>query len=465
MRKFFLITKKENGKQPLYVRVRKKNPYLDIWINTHIDVDIRKWRKQQCVFKGKYYSKGAKEVEMMVQDVDRAINYSLLNGLCKPNDIRQNVNAVVFKKYKSALENNDNVIISNNLKNNNSMNLDTDLFVYMDLLIDRIESGTEMIDGRGKNRGQKYKKGTLVIWKDLQKLLLDYARTRKPFSWEDINKSFAMDFINYMENRNYMAKTINKYIGQFIALIHKGQKDNRHKNNNATQFFIKKNIDDDQKATEVYLTAEELNALYKMDLTGCQEIVRDVFIAGCCLCQRVSDYSTLKREHFAKTAKGTQVIKLKQKKTGKTIVIPVLDDKLITIAEKYDYNLPVLSSCVINKQIKLICKQLSLQVPSMAEEMPTVLTKREIELEREGRISFKRNMLGQVIKPKYQMITSHTARRTGITLMYLTEKFDIIQMMHVSGHSNAETFKNYIRLSDEEIAEKIAEKIAGCSLF
>ena len=33
-------------------------------------------------------------------------------------------------------------------------------------------------------------------------------------------------------------------------------------------------------------------------------------------------------------------------------------------------------------------------------------------------------------------------------------------MMHISGHTDAKTFKEYIRLSDEELADKIAEKVS-----
>lgn len=32
------------------------------------------------------------------------------------------------------------------------------------------------------------------------------------------------------------------------------------------------------------------------------------------------------------------------------------------------------------------------------------------------------------------LFTPHTARRTGITSMYLSHKYDIVQMMHASGH-------------------------------
>ena len=58
--------------------------------------------------------------------------------------------------------------------------------------------------------------------------------------------------------------------------------------------------------------------------------------------------------------------------------------------------------------------------------------------------------------PRYDYVASHTARRTGITNMYLCYKYTILQMMHVSGHKTQKTFMDYIKLSSEEIADEIA---------
>ena len=48
------------------------------------------------------------------------------------------------------------------------------------------------------------------------------------------------------------------------------------------------------------------------------------------------------------------------------------------------------------------------------------------------------------------------AHHSGITNMYLSHKYTILQMMHVSGHKTQMTFMDYIKLSSEEIADEIA---------
>ena len=42
--------------------------------------------------------------------------------------------------------------------------------------------------------------------------------------------------------------------------------------------------------------------------------------------------------------------------------------------------------------------------------------------------------------------------------MYLSRKYTIIQIIHVSGHKTQKTFMDYIKLSSEEIADEIAER-------
>lgn len=46
--------------------------------------------------------------------------------------------------------------------------------------------------------------------------------------------------------------------------------------------------------------------------------------------------------------------------------------------------------------------------------------------------------------PRYNCVTTHTARRSGITNMYLSHKFTIVQIMHVSGHKPPKTFLEYV---------------------
>lgn len=93
----------------------------------------------------------------------------------------------------------------------------------------------------------------------------------------------------------------------------------------------------------VYLTEEEIDRLYNLDLSGKGnehlELARDVFLVGCWTALRYSDYSRINKDHITTTGKGVKVIRIKTQKTGEPLDIPIrpeLDD----ILSKYDYTLP-----------------------------------------------------------------------------------------------------------------------------
>ena len=76
-------------------------------------------------------------------------------------------------------------------------------------------------------------------------------------------------------------------------------------------------------------------------------------------------------------------------------------------------------------------------------------------------MAVERNDIGEVLMPCCDCVTTHTGRRSGITNMYLTHKYTIVQMMHVSGHETPKTFMDYIKLSSDEIADEIDAIVNG----
>ncbi len=111
---------------------------------------------------------------------------------------------------------------------------------------------------------------------------------------------------------------------------------------------------------------------------------------------------------------------------------------------------------MLNRYINNIFKELSEKVPSLKEKVPTKLTMKQKEAMRKYEKVPETDLNGSVIVPRYDCVTSHTARRTGITNMYLSQRYSILQMMHVSGHKTQKTFMDYIKISSEEIADEIA---------
>lgn len=59
--------------------------------------------------------------------------------------------------------------------------------------------------------------------------------------------------------------------------------------------------------------------------------------------------------------------------------------------------------------------------------------------------------------PKWKLVHTHTARRTGATLMYLSG-MDIYDIMKITGHTTPVTLKKYIKADELEVADKILDK-------
>ncbi|MDQ3395681.1 MAG: hypothetical protein M3512_16460 [Bacteroidota bacterium] len=187
----------------------------------------------------------------------------------------------------------------------------------------------------------------------------------------------------------------------------------------------------------IHLNEKELDLLFKEDLSENkdQEIARDVFLVGCYLAQRYSDYSRVKSHHLQETSKGGKVINLTQLKTGIKVSIPVRYE-LDFILSKYNYNLPKTHEQGLNKSIKDIGKLVEI------DELV------DIEMVRGG-LKIKKTV------PKYDLIKTHTARRSGATNMYLAG-IPTLENMKITGHTSEVNLLKYIKASTEETAIKLS---------
>lgn len=328
---------------------------------------------------------------------------------------------------------------------------DTRCFVseYLDSFIADIKSGRRLCEN------DNYSIGTIIVWECFRKIVNKFDPCRE-LTWQSITRETVTNFVTMLAESGYMVTTINKYLICFRALVNYSFADQYHKRTELANLFCKIKVSPSQKAVEIYLTRKELEGLEKMTLSGAEDKVRDIFLVGCYLAQRVSDYAHIRREAITQTSRGVKVIRLVQKKTRNPVVIPILSDNLLNILDKYNYELPCMSEQFINRVIKRILFRLSAKIPSLRETISTQLTMKQRQMELAGKMIFERNESGSVVRPRYECVTTHTARRTGITLLYLTHCYTTLQMMSISGHRSEKTFRSYIKLTDEEIAEEIA---------
>ncbi len=459
MGNYFLRTKKEKGTASVYLRVQKRNPKLNILVCSKVSVDIQQWDKvTQDVAKWNDYCKtqDGRKVKETLDSISSAIDNLISQGIYDKARIDEVVEDVVFREERERQriqeeEERQEQERLRQIKEQEEEARKADVILFLENFLEGIKNG------RIKNGAENYTLNTCKVWSNFLGILKRFIQI-SPFTWKDINKALADRFVSFMEKNGYMVTSINKYIICFKAMIQNAMDQELHNNLIALRAFSKKKIQETDKAKEIYLTKTELQALYEMPLEGLKDKVRDVFLVGCYTCQRFSDYARLEKENFTTTAKGTKVVRIVQEKTGNDVVIPILNDNLLHIAEKYGYDIPKVNDVILNRYIKQILKELSSTVPSLARKERTLLTMKEREKEKQGLVSFERDNKGYVIKPRYELVSSHTARRSGITNLYLSGNFDTYQMMSISGHRDEKTFYEYIKLSSDEVADSIAQK-------
>ena len=460
MSNYFLRTKKEKGTASVYLRVQKRNPKLNILICSKVSVDIQQWDKvTQDVAKWNDYCKtqDGRKVKETLDSISSAIDNLISQGIYDKARIDEVVEDVVFREERERQriqeeEERQEQERLRQIKEQEEEARKADVILFLENFLEGIKNG------RIKNGAENYTLNTCKVWSNFLGILKRFIQIY-PFTWKDINKALADHFVSFMEKNGYMVTSINKYIICFKAMIQNAMDQELHNNPIALRAFSKKKIQETDKAKEIYLTKAELQALYEMPLEGLKDKVRDVFLVGCYTCQRFSDYARLEKENFTTTAKGTKVVRIVQEKTGNDVVIPILNDNLLHIAEKYGYDIPKVNDVILNRYIKQILKELSSTVPSLARKERTLLTMKEREKEKQGLVSFERDNKENVIKPRYELVSSHTARRSGITNLYLSGNFDTYQMMSISGHRDEKTFYEYIKLSSDEVADSIAKKM------
>jgi integrase len=182
-----------------------------------------------------------------------------------------------------------------------------------------------------------------------------------------------------------------------------------------------------QETDEVALTMGQVQEVFEYDFSKNPKLerVRDLFVFGCSTGMRISNYSKVRKKDIQDGA-----IKVRDKKnTDKSLEIP-LNDFSIYLLEKYEYDLPKISNQKFNEYIKEVFKEVGYDHE----------VKKTIKIGKE---------LIEEIKPFYERISSHTARRSFITIMK-NKKIPDKVIMGMTGHKSLEVFNKYYKPNDEE---------------
>lgn len=268
---------------------------------------------------------------------------------------------------------------------------------------------------------------TVKKFRTLRNTLIDFSiqhKEYKPLDFQDVDTAFYTKFLTYLLAKNYLNTTVNKYRISLKVFL------NWCVQNRFTDNTLYKDFKGLKEMTDiVYLTEAELMHLNALDLTNNEKLnnVRDCFCFASFTGLRYSDLDKVNRKNIK-----DEFLRITMQKTKGTISVP-LSDYAIDILIRNDYKLNVISNQKYNKYLKELGEVCGLYETIEQTKM-------------------KGNSTVQYTKNKFELISSHTARRTFITLS-LEKGMRPETVMEIVGHKDFKTMQNYIKLT-----EKVTQK-------
>lgn len=317
---------------------------------------------------------------------------------------------------------------------NKEISKEENLNQFIDRFIREIEAGDRTYTHN--NDSKRYEAGTIKNFKGFKAQFDEYQKAKKvKLNFNSITVDFYDEFVRFFIKKDYSLNTIGRHIKNLKTLMRISMDEGLHSNVevNRKKFKVMKT-----SVQNIYLTDAEVKRIRDLDLSDNRvlDVARDVFLIGCYTAQRFSDFSKITPVNIRTLDNGVKVIDLIQQKTRERVIIPIKPE-LEAILKKYDYQVPKVWEQKLNFHIKTVG----------AKALITEL----IEVE-----SIKGGLKVKSLVPKNDLIKTHTARRTGCTLMYLGG-IPAIDIMKISGHKTEREFLNYIKVSKEETALNLAK--------
>lgn len=302
-----------------------------------------------------------------------------------------------------------------NFINNKNDNSDDDLFSHFETYIKNLIDNNKL-----KISSAKQKMVTITFLKEFNPEL----------KFNDINLNMLEDFTIFLIEKEFTNVYIKKQIKMFKSFLNNYAVPNKLVTDLEYKTYSIKELPNNSTAF-IALNEKEIDTLKELELDERLTKIRDLFLFQCYTGLRVSDLMKLKKENIDIPNGMIEVNTLKTSKNVKIPLIPYTKQ----ILNKYDYSLPILSDVKYNKNIKVICK-----LAGLDEEISSVkyIGKKRVDY----------------IKKKYEMVTSHSARRTFITIL-LNKGMLPEKVMKLSGHLSRADFDGYVRITQSDAIDEM----------
>lgn len=269
-------------------------------------------------------------------------------------------------------------------------------------------------------------------------LLTEYTARRgssakpRPVHFSAVDAEFVAGFTVFLTtDKKFAANTVVKYGKTLRHFLRRAKGKGHHVND---EVFGRNLSLKEEPSEQIYLNEEELSAFYRLDLHRIPHLerARDLFIVGAWTGLRFGDLTRVRPEHI----EGNR-IRIRTSKTGKEVTIP-LHAHVRFLLNKYGGTLP---PSISNQKLNDYIKEAAAMVPEL--RAPVMVGRTVAGVRREEAVE------------KWQLVTTHTARRSFATNAYHA-RTPARSIMAITGHRTEDQFRKYIRLTNEEHADILA---------
>ncbi|MDR2824137.1 MAG: site-specific integrase [Prevotellaceae bacterium] len=312
---------------------------------------------------------------------------------------------------------------------NNLANPKNDKPTFADFINEFTSNGTTKIN---PTTGRYVTLRTVQGYQKFRDYFAQFEATQKrKYDFENIDLDFYEDFTAFLRKVGLSTNTIGKSIRLLKTVLNEATEKGI---NQKTAYKSHRFKVVEEESDTIYLNENELNQLYNFDFSNNKRLerVRDLFLVGAWTGLRFSDFTRISRENI----KGN-FIEIEQQKTGKRVLIP-LHPVVSEIWQKYgEKSPPNITNQKLNDYIKEVCQKVGIT-------------------EHEQKAITKGGVKTLTRYEKWKLVSSHTARRSFATNLFLSG-FPTLSIMQVTGHRTEKAFMRYIKVTPEQHAVLLRE--------
>lgn len=393
---FYLKSADKKGESPIYLTYQKNGAKFRYF--TKMKVLAASWRDQRV--KANYI--GFSEINSILDDIQ--------------NSLKEIEREAVFAKKEYSID----TINRKFLLKFGALNNSSEFFNVYDKFVEDAKVTRTL--------------STIIGYRSTKEKLLKYSKAKNiRITFESIDYNFYESFVNYMlRDLGNLNNTVGKYIKNLkVFLLYALEHDYTKQTYNLKKFKVF-----NDEADTIYLTELELMAILRKDNLPKRLIpIKDVFCFSCFTGLRFSDIDKLCNTHIKEN-----YLEIKAEKTKDSVRIP-LNDYAKGILKRY--------------RGKIEGKPLP---TGMSNQKTNAYLKEIAELARiNGLIRIEQfSGANRIVtnKQKFELITTHTARRTFVTLA-LEKGIRAEVVMAMTGHKSYKSFMKYVKITDKVMEQEM----------